>query len=156
MPERLPETIRTIAFQAAGYTFALPMQAVLKVSQCPPLAESQADEVGLLQLGTRAIALLNLSDRLGKSRAAHDQEARGQFLILVRAPSGEPYGIQIDELPNMLDIPSRAIRPLPATARQSPLRRVANYAALWQANDQEHLIFLLDLSLAAQPFAGRR
>lgn len=155
MPEHLPDTIRTIAFQAADYTFALPMQAILKVSQCPPLTESQADEVGLLQLGAMAIALLDLSDRLGESRAARE-EARGQFLILVRAPSGEPYGIQIDELPNMLDIPSCAIRPLPTAARQSPLHRVAKYAALWQANDQEHLIFLLDLSLAVQPLASRR
>lgn len=155
MSERLPDTIRTIAFQAAGYTFALPMQAILKVSQCPPLADSQADEVGLLQLGTTAIALLDLEQLVG-ARAAGDSEARGQFLILVRAPSGEPYGIQIDELPNMLDIPSRAIRPLPAAAQSSPLRRVAKYAALWQAHDQEHIIFLLDLSLAARPVASRR
>ncbi len=155
MPKRLPATIRTITFTTAGYLFALPMQAVLKVSHCPQPTDESFDEVGLFYLGNETVAILELGDRLGLSPAASSPEQR--FLILVRATSGELYGIQIGDLPNMFDLPTAQIRPLPPKARQSPLRQVAKYAARCQADEREQLLLLLDLSLlsaAGQKWAG--
>ncbi|NJL00971.1 MAG: chemotaxis protein CheW [Spirulinaceae cyanobacterium SM2_1_0] len=156
MSPRLPDTIRAIAFQTAGYRFALPMRAVVKVSHCPPPADADRsfDAAGLLRLGGEAIALLDLNARLEVAEP-EDAAGRSPFLILARAPHGELYGLQIDELPNMLDLASASIQPLPIAARRSPLRRVAKYAALWQTPEQDTLIFLLDLELATQALSSR-
>ncbi len=153
MADRLPETIRAIAFPTAGYLFALPMQAILKVIRTVPGTQQSFDDVGLLSLGSEAIALLDLEARLGLATGA--APARKPFAMLARAPGGNLYAIQIEDLPNMLDLPAANIQPLPETARRSPLRRVARYAALWQTPDQETLIFLLDLQLATQALSRR-
>ena len=60
-----PEIGKFITFEVANYWFALPMEAVLKIVNCPPPSQGGTVGIGLVQLGSHTVRLLNLHQEFG-------------------------------------------------------------------------------------------
>lgn len=59
------ETGKFIVFKIADYLLALPIANVLKVINYPPKNNRDLNTAGLVQIGSHAIALLDLHQLLG-------------------------------------------------------------------------------------------
>lgn len=140
-----PDLMRVIVFAIGPHLFALPMKVVVKISPRPPELHPDFDDVGLLDLEGEMVRLLRLEPLL-----ALNAPTERPFLILVRTPQGLG-GIQVTELPNMMELPMATIQPLPDASTM--LRRLSQYVALWHLGDGQQPIFLLDLALTFDQLA---
>jgi len=158
-PESAPpgdatDLVRAIVFAIAGRPFALPMGAVLQVSQSPPHLKARLDGMGLVAYGDHTILLLNLYDRLDAQRTLPDGEV-GQYLLLTQTRR-QLCGVSIDAMPNLIDLPKGDVQPLPPTARKSHLQHVARFVVLARlpqrfggaAADEPVPIYFLDVNRA--------
>lgn len=137
------ERMRVIVFTVHTHAFALPMKAVLKISPRPTQLHQGFDDVGLIELDGQTVRLLVLEQLW-----AVDPLPEHPFLILVQGGSDWIVGIQVAELPNMMELDRAAIQAIPAAARQTPLGSLCHYVALWHGeNETPQPIFLLDLAL---------
>ena len=145
-------TVRVIIFALEDYLFALPVEAVLKVIVCPPIRGVVDSGIGMVDLGSQTITVVDLRqnlpsnwDRQRKDSLSNFQSSR--FLILLQTQTGE-CGIPIEQPPALTDIPLATIRPVPLSYRQvSGLSFATHMAILPEAQAQEPLkIFLLGMS----------
>lgn len=97
-------------FSVADYRFALPITTILKIVNCPPLNQGGTVGLGLVQLGSHTIRLLNLYREFGCSPKEPPEEV--SFLIVVRSPQKELWGITLDMPPDLVELPPTTFRPV--------------------------------------------
>lgn len=146
-------TVRVIIFAIDDYLFALPVEAVLKVIVCPPIRGVVDSGIGMVDLGSQTITVVDLRQNLPSSWDGQDRKSSlsnfqsSRFLILLQTQTGE-CGIPIEQPPALTDIPLATIRPVPLSYRQvSGLSFATHMAILPEAQAKEPLkIFLLGMS----------
>jgi chemotaxis signal transduction protein len=151
------ETLRVMMFSIStpstkeiDYLLALPVAAILKVMSCPPISGSLKEGLGILNIGSQTITILDLYQKFAPHSAATEHRTRVQdypFLILLKTITGEPCGIPVGEPPVLLDIPLNTVRPLPPSYRQvNDLNFASHLAIIPQDEGQEPLkVFLLGM-----------
>ncbi|WP_017307263.1 chemotaxis protein CheW [Spirulina subsalsa] len=155
-PQRA-DSVKVIVFPLGNHLFSLPMKAVLKIYHCPPDAKTGFDEVGLIDLEGQTVLLLPLEALLKEQETGEEDvfltpisQAERPFLILIKNPRQQLCGIQVAELPNMIDLPLHIIQPLPPSTKQTSPAQFAQYVALWQSEQGKKPIFLLDIGRVMQ------
>ena len=137
-----PEIGKFITFEVANYWFALPMEAVLKIVNCPPPSQGGTVGIGLVQLGSHTVRLLNLHQEFGHSTEALPQQAA--FLIVVRNFQKELWGIALDTPPDLIELPLNTFKPV---ALEPPFDHKSNWIshmAIIAEKDITHTLLLLD------------
>ncbi|MEH2289255.1 chemotaxis protein CheW [Nostoc sp.] len=145
------DSLRVVVFAIADYLFALPVGAVLKVIACPPISSTVEGGIGMVDLGTQTIAIVDLRQKLipqVEAQQAHQvfsgDETSGRFLLLTQTRTGDICGIPVDKPPALIDIPLSAVRPVPWSYRQvAKLSCVSHMAVLSVAPNEEPLKVLL-------------
>ncbi len=144
-----PSEIRVIAFPLANFWFALPITAIRKITLCPPEFGDDAPGSSLVYLDNQTITILNLSPYLAAvNQEQKSQTSNGKFLVIIKTTQEEPYGIRVNELPNMLDLPLAAIEKLPSSYRKNTMLGLASYVAVLPSQKRKLLLYLLDLEQA--------
>jgi chemotaxis signal transduction protein len=137
------EVSKVILFNVARYCFALPISAVLKVVNFPPELRTTLNEVGFVDLGERAIALLDLQQKVNPLASRGNQQ--GRFLTIVQLSDKELCAIPVNDPPTLGEIPLSEVRELPPKAATTPPLNLASHVAVLDSEDPPLEIFLLDL-----------
>ena len=145
------ETLRVIVFTLGDYDFALPINAIIQVTESPPELIQHFDGFGLVMLENRSIMLLNLHHKL-RVKTDVSETVKGEFLILTQTRQGDLCGIPIDILPNMMEFSYSEIQPLPPAYSQTNLYGMARFVTFIQREEkqQKDPIYLLDIDQAVR------
>ncbi|MFN6500934.1 MAG: chemotaxis protein CheW [Nostoc sp. DedQUE01] len=145
------DSLRVVVFAIADYLFALPVGAVLKVIPCPPISSTVESGIGMVDLGTQTIAIVDLRQKFipqVQAQQGHQVlssvDASGRFLLLTQTRTGEICGFPVDKPPALIDIPLEAVRLVPWSYRQvAELNCISHMAVLSVAPNEEPLKVLL-------------
>ena len=170
-----PDALRTLVFTLAAdtssaqedYLFALPVEAVLKVINCPPINWAIDSGIGMIDLGSQSVTVVDLRQQKRLTKPKRQEESNAyqrdnsyRFLILLQTRMEELYGIPVTDTPKLTDIPLSTIRPVPLSYRQAAgLNLVSHMAVLSETQEQKPLnVFLLGMSkiLTSLNFAGNQ
>ena len=159
------ETTKYITFKVAGYLFALPSQEILKVVATPAPGEGGLVSLGLVQLGQYSIQILDLPELLSlntekaKAKAAAPPPPRAKaskpeggdqnppFLMVLQNANQDLLGIAVDEPPDLLEVPSYALKPVPPEKRLSRALRWISHVVTYSLGNNRHTLLLLDSSV---------
>ncbi|MGB3291962.1 MAG: chemotaxis protein CheW [Phormidesmis sp.] len=148
-PEVSAETIKYITFKVAGYVFALPSQEILKVVATPARSEGGLVSMGLVQLGQYSIQILDLPELLSlktverKSSSAENPP----FLMVLQNADKDLLGIAVDDPPDLLEVPSYALKPVPPEKRLTHTLKWVSHVVTYSLGNNRHTLLLLDSSL---------
>lgn len=143
------EKQKFIAFPVADHSVALPLGSVLRVLRHSP--ENNDDELsrmGLLQIGRHVIRALNLNQWLTSVPSAPASGSQ-PYVIIVRSPQQEPFGIWADGLPDLVELSPDVLRSLPPSVNASSnfLELISHTAVIPHAEGNQ-TIFLLNIARA--------
>ncbi|MDJ0716677.1 MAG: chemotaxis protein CheW [Prochloraceae cyanobacterium] len=147
-----PDSLRLIVFRILDYFFALPIEAVSNIVNCPPIDTTIQSGIGIVDVGGETITIVDLRHKFADSLQAQpsletSNLSQLRFLILMQTRTGEPFGIPVAKPPVLTDIPSNTIRPVPLSYRQvAGLSFVSHMAIVPEAQREQPLkIFLLGM-----------
>ncbi len=133
-----------IVFKIMDYLLALPIEEVLKVVNCSPVASSSIRTMGFVQMGRHMIRVLDLHQRFSISNLPQ-LPANQLFLVITRGSGEELCGIPVDEPPNLVELPLDIMRRLPKSQLESNrLLELVSHAAVLAQENVTTTIFLLD------------
>ncbi|MEM8602364.1 MAG: chemotaxis protein CheW [Cyanobacteria bacterium P01_H01_bin.121] len=120
------DSLRIIVFGIADYIFGIPIGAVLRVMPCPATLSMTEQGVGMVDLGSHNVTVIDLSQQFLRSawrdRSLLPSEtptaATPRLLLLTQTRTGELCGILVDRPPSMLDLPIKLIRPISASYQE--------------------------------------
>ncbi|WP_315785051.1 chemotaxis protein CheW [Fischerella sp. JS2] len=135
---------KIITFTVADYCLALPINAVLKVVNCPLKDNHKLSKMGLIQIGRNIIRILNLHQHLGIENVHQLLESQS-FLLITSIFQGEICGILIYEPPDLLELPLEMMQPLSQSYYQSSLLEIVSHAIVVSQEKVTKTIFLLDM-----------
>ncbi len=139
------ELIKFVVFALGSLSLALPMKAISRVVNMPQVHSSGLRAVGVTTVGQMELTIVDLHRQLFQTSAPTSDEKPG-YLVILPTPSGEPVGIPIAETPLLMDVPTSAIRVLPAAYRQADTLSIASHIARIPTETGElQSIFLLDV-----------
>ncbi|MDV3348964.1 chemotaxis protein CheW [Leptothoe sp. LEGE 181152] len=155
MDNNTPEIERFITFDVGGYWFALPMMSILKIVNCPPPTQGGTVGIGLVQLGSHTVRLLNLHREVGKTAEASPDHA--PFLVVVRTPQKELWGIALDEPPDLIELPLTLFKPV---SLEPPFDHKTNWISHMaivseKDKDSDRTLLLLDVHAVFQHDIGQ-
>lgn len=156
--ERVKEEIsslKAISFAIAGYRLALPMEAVLRVVNCPFKLRDSSSTMELIHLGSHAIAVLNLHPHLALKQA-NPVSSHQQFLVVARSAQDDYCAIRVDTPPDLVDLPLNMIRKLPEPYRNGHPLNIASRVAVLPQGKATLAIFLLDMQRVMDVVAVNR
>jgi purine-binding chemotaxis protein CheW len=139
-----PTVDKFIVFKIGDSLLALPMSDVLKVVNCPPVDSGGLRAMGLIQLGRHTIRVLDLHQQLSP-KGLSSSAGKQPFLVIMRTPQEEIFGIAVDEPPNLMELPRERLRSLPQSERQSGALEMISHAAVISQEEVTTTILLLDL-----------
>ncbi|MEO0406621.1 MAG: chemotaxis protein CheW [Cyanobacteria bacterium P01_A01_bin.135] len=128
-----------ITFSLAEYRVALPMASVLRILHHRPEGSNDTlSRMGLVQIGSHVIRAFDLHRQLNPVNPP-------PFLLIVRSPESEPFGLWVDGLPDIVEFLPDELRSLPpSVSRTSPFLALMSHTALLP--DDQDPIFFLEIS----------
>lgn len=139
------ELLKVLVFEMVNHFFALPLNVIFKVINCPPVTDTVDRGLGITDFEGQTVTVVNLAHKLSPQNSA-TQQMQKRFLILSQTCQGELCGIPIDKSPALIEIPMENIRPLPLSARQVNPFSVATHVAILPKPEGSIKIFLLGMS----------
>jgi chemotaxis signal transduction protein len=136
------EPLRVVTFTIANHILALPIERILKIVNCPPQFCNRSSNMELIHLGRRTITILDIHRYLTPSTVL--SPAQQHFLIITPLQT-EVYAILVDAPPNLVELPTSAIRPVPQSYGQDSLDKIASHVAVLPEAETNSTIFLLDV-----------
>lgn len=100
----------------SDYLFALPVEAVIKVMECPANLAGFNQGISMISIANQMITVVDLCYRLMPERTVIPADRR--FLMLVQTHSAEPFAIPVANFPVLLHLPVTAAQSIPAAYRQ--------------------------------------
>ena len=163
-----PDTLHTIVFSLAAdnssaqgdYLFALPVETVLKVINCPPINWVVDSGIGMADFGSQTVTVVDWCRQFLLTNPKRQEERNAEqvansyrFLILLKTPTEELCGIPVANPPLLTDIPLSTVRPVPPSYRQAArLNLVSHMAVLSETQEERPLkVFLLGMSKILTP-----
>lgn len=137
-------SLKAISFMIASYRLALPLEAVLRVVNCPIELRDLSNPLELVHLGSHAIAVLNLHSHLALKQINSTSSGQ-QFLVVTRSPQDEHCAIRVDAPPDLVELPLNMIRKLPEPYRNGHPLNIASRVAVLPQGKATLAIFLLDM-----------
>jgi chemotaxis signal transduction protein len=149
------EKLKVVSFAIAGYRLGLPMEAVLRVVNCPLELQNRSGMVELIHLGSHAITVLNLHSHLALKQVSQRSDAQ-QFLVVTPSSPGEFCAIRVDTPPDLVELPLAMIRKLPQPYRNGHPLNIASRVAVLPQGKATLAVFLLDMNRVLEVVASER
>ena len=138
------KTAKFITFKVVDYWFALPMAAVLKIVNCPPPDKGGVVTLGMVQLGSHTIQLLDLHDVLGLV-ADSTPPAQAPFLLVLRSTKKKLWGIALDTPPDLSELPLNTFQAVSRDNRFTPKKQWISHIATVSEQEINRTLLLLNL-----------
>jgi chemotaxis signal transduction protein len=126
--------------------FALPLEAIVKIVNCPPDLGNFSQGIGIATLEGQMTTVVDLAYRVAPDRPT--TAADRKFLILLQTETQEPCAIPVATFPTLLDLPLTAVRAIPALYRQvNEINFASHMATVDRADGRSPLqIFLMGMT----------
>ena len=144
--DRVVPTIKVLMFSVGSLNLGLRIESIYKVLNAAQIHGSRENWVGLVHLGDREVTVLDLKRRLFPSQTNSDDAPKG-YLMVIQNAKGELYGIPVDIVPALVDVPLPNLRLLPESFRHADTLRIASHVAVITESESEiqMTLFLLDI-----------
>ena len=116
--EEMSALEQVLAFRLGGERYGIAIESIeeiLKYRKATPIPRADAVVHGIISLRGRIVTVLDGRLRLGLPPAEIGSASR---IIVVRTP-GEPVGVLVDEVLQVMKLPVDAVKPPPATVEAS-------------------------------------
>lgn len=153
MDEPTSEIEKFIIFRVAEYWFVLPTTAILKIVNCPPPSQGGTIGIGLVQLGSHTIRLVNLHQEVGQISPPAPEDT--PFLVVVRNPQKELWGIALEQPPDLIELPHGLFKPV---SLETPFNHKTNWIshmAIVSEKERDRTLLLLDVHAVFQHNIGQ-
>ncbi len=137
--------LKLLVFEMADRFFALPLDVIFKVIDCPPITNTAQRGLGIADFEDQTITVVNLAQRLSP-QSMDTQTLEKRFLILTQTRHGELCGIPIDRSPTLIEVPMEKIRRLPSSYHQMNPLSIATHLAVLPESEGSVKIFLLGMA----------
>jgi purine-binding chemotaxis protein CheW len=137
-PEEAASLEQVLTFRLAGERYGIAIESIeeiLKYRQATPIPRADIVVHGIISLRGRIVTVIDGRLRLGLPVAEIGSASR---IIVVRTP-GEPVGILVDEVLQVLKLPADAVKPPPATV-EAPDKGIVGVCD----TRQDSILILLD------------
>ncbi|MGB7249636.1 MAG: chemotaxis protein CheW [Phormidesmis sp.] len=160
------ESTKYITFKLANYSFALPSKEILKIVETPSPSQGGMVSMGLVQLAQYSIQIVDLPKLLAlntseqrlltspESLPENSPESLPEnppFLVVFQNAIGELWGIAVHEPPDLMDIPSYALKAVPPEKRLTKTLRWISHMVTYSLGSDRHILLLLDWQLLLDP-----
>lgn len=149
MDKTISKTAKIITFKIADHWFALPMAAVLKIINCPPVDQGGIVNLGMVQLGSHTIHLLDLYSTFGLGAAPSSALTQTPFLLVLRSQK-KLWGIVLEAPPDLIDLPSTLFKSVSTDKRFTPKKQWISHIAVISKQEISRTLLLLDLKAIFQ------
>lgn len=137
-------SLKVLVFSMGSLNLALRVELVYKVLNSTPIYGSGVNGVGIVHMGDREVTVLNLQQRLFQSSNTNENYKQG-YLIVIQNTVGELYGIPVETVPALMDVPLSSIRVLPESFRNADTLGIASHVAVICQLETNLTLFLLDV-----------
>jgi chemotaxis signal transduction protein len=137
--------LKVLVFEMADRFFALPLNVIFKVIECPPITNTVHRGIGMADFEQQTITVVNLAQRLSP-QIMDLQTPKKRFLILTQTRQGQLCGIPIDKSPALIELPVENIHQLSSSYRQMNPLCIATHMAILPESEGSLKIFLLGMT----------
>lgn len=141
--------LKLLVFSIGSLNLALRVECVYKVLNATPIYGSGVNWVGIAHMGDREVTVLDLQRRLFQSSRTNENLSGG-YLIVVQNTQGELYGIPVETVPVLMDVPLASIRVLPESFRHADTLGIASHVAVISQSETNFTLFLLDVDMTTR------
>ena len=144
MDKKPSKIIKFITFKVADYWFSLPIAAVLKIVNCPPPEKGGIITLGVVQLGSHTIQLLDLYSMFDLDA---DDKTPNQlsFLLVLRNTQKKLWGIALDTPPDLIELPLSNFQAVPQNKYFATKRQWVSHIAVVSEQGINRTLLLLNL-----------
>lgn len=136
--------VKVIVFAVGQLNLALRVETIYKVLKQTQVHSSGLHSVGIAHVGDREVMVLDLQRQLFRTSSL-DANATSRYLVIASKATGELYGIPVEQVPTLLEIPLSTVRSLPDAYRQSDTLGIASHVAVIPQEQGSLTIFLIDV-----------
>lgn len=152
MDKKTAKIERFITFKVADHWFALPMDSVLKVVNCPPSDQGGLITLCMVKLGSHTIQLLDLRKIFGLG-AEMTPPSQASFLLVLRSTQKTLWGIALDTPPDLLELPPTAFQSVSADDHVVSRRPWISHIAVVFEQEGSRTLSLLNLKAVLEKLA---
>jgi purine-binding chemotaxis protein CheW len=142
-------SLKVITFQIGNLNLAIAITAIYKILKQTPIEGSGINSVGVAHLSDRELTVIDLQRQLFQDSAIKNQ-GQDNHLIVIKTASEDFYGIPVENVPILMDIPLSTLRVLPESYRRADTLGIASHVAILPQEQGTSTVFLLDINLLAQ------
>ena len=153
MDNKPSQIIKFITFKVADYWFSLPIAAVLKIVNCPPPEKGGIVTLGVVQLGSHTIQLLDLYSMFDLDADAKTLE-KSSFLLVLRNAQKKLLGITLDTPPDLIELSLSNFQSVPKNNYSAAKRRWVSHIAVVSEQGISRTLLLLNLKALFTPEAA--
>ena len=144
MDKKPSKIIKFITFKVADYWFSLPIAAVLKIVNCPPPEKGGIITLGVVQLGSHTIQLLDLYSMFDLDADAKIPNQLS-FLLVLRNTQKKLWGIALDTPPDLIELPLSNFQAVPQNKYFATKRQWVSHIAVVSEQGINRTLLLLNL-----------
>ena len=144
MDNKPSKIIKFITFKVADYWFSLPIAAVLKIVNCPPPEKGGIITLGVVQLGSHTIQLLDLYSMFDLDADAKTPNQLS-FLLVLRNTQKKLWGIALDTPPDLIELPLSNFQAVPQNKYFATKRQWVSHIAVVSEQGINRTLLLLNL-----------
>ena len=144
MDKKPSKIIKFITFKVADYWFSLPIAAVLKIVNCPPPEKGGIITLGVVQLGSHTIQLLDLYSMFDLDADAKTPNQLS-FLLVLRNTQKKLWGIALDTPPDLIELPLSNFQAVPQNKYFATKRQWVSHIAVVSEQGINRTLLLLNL-----------
>ncbi|MEM1239703.1 MAG: chemotaxis protein CheW [Cyanobacteria bacterium P01_H01_bin.26] len=144
MDNNIPTLTKFITFQAASHWFALSMASILRIVNCPPPDQGGIVTLGVVQLGSHTIQLLDLHGIFGVGTHGTLPE-QVPFLLVLQSDPEKLWGIALESPPDLIELPLTAFQSVSSDKNFFPRKQWISHIAVVSEPDVSRTLLLLDL-----------
>ena len=150
MENKTSTIIKLVTFKIADYWMALPMKAILKIVNCPSPNQGGITPLGIVQLGSHTIHLLDLNSVFCFDTYATSPQSP-QFLLVLCGIQNRLWGIALESPPDLIELPISEFQAISTDSRFASKKRWISHVAVLAEQEISRTLLLLDLKAALQP-----
>ncbi|MFE1745807.1 chemotaxis protein CheW [Coleofasciculus sp. H7-2] len=145
--------IKVLVFSIGSLNLGLRIESIYKVLNSTQIYGSGLNGVGIAHVGDREVTVLDLQQRLFPSNPTHEN-LQGAYLIVIQNTESELYGISVETVPALIDVPLSTIRVLPESFRHANTLGIASHVAVISQPETSLTLFLLDIDTTTKLYWG--
>lgn len=141
-----PDLKKYISFQVASYWYVIPVTEILKVVNCPPPSQGGVVGLGVVQLGSHTVQLLDLY-QLFEGDSASSATLKSTYLVVLQRQESTLWGITLGTPPDLIELPASDLKPVTLANHATPQNPWISHVGV--VVEQTHKRTYLQLNLEA-------